>query len=129
MANSPTQRTLARLRKLGYRAEVVEKWLPYTRKRKDLFGCIDVIGIRPGEILGVQATSRTNQAVRLKKSLTEAAEELRGWLVAGGRFEVWGWRKCGPRGKRKLWQVTRTEVYLHTRYGPLVGSVLKEEST
>lgn len=106
---SPTQRTLALLRELGYRAEVVERWIPQARKRKDLFGCIDVLGVKPGEILGVQATTRTNQSARLKKALAETF--LRDWLEAGGGFEVWGWAKVGGRGKRKTWQVHRQRVW------------------
>jgi hypothetical protein len=35
---TPTQRSLAALRELGYLVEVVEKWNSFTRTRKDLVG-------------------------------------------------------------------------------------------
>jgi hypothetical protein len=35
---SPTQRSLAHLRRLGYQARVVERWNPFARVRQDLFG-------------------------------------------------------------------------------------------
>jgi hypothetical protein len=28
-------------------------------------------------------------------------------MSAGASIEVWGWRKTGDRGQRKLWQVRR----------------------
>lgn len=99
---SPTQRALADLRRMGYRPAVVERWNPYARIRQDLYGCIDLIGIRPGEILGVQTTSGTNHAARRSKALAEPA--VREWLAAGGRFEIWSYAKRGARGERKLWE-------------------------
>src|SRR3546814_2519291 len=66
MSASPTARTLAKLRADGWLAWVVEKWIPQTRKRSDLFGFIDILALRDGEVLAVQATSRSN--VRDRKS-------------------------------------------------------------
>ena len=43
---SPTQRTLKRLRDLGYLAEVVERWNPHAKVRNDLFGFGDVMSGR-----------------------------------------------------------------------------------
>lgn len=92
---SPTQRTLAKLRKEGYRAQVVEHWNPFAKIRQDLFGIIDVVGIGNGETIGVQATSYSNVSSRVKKiAESEAIGDLRdsGWKV-----QVWGWRKKGRR--------------------------------
>jgi hypothetical protein len=105
--STPTQRTLKALRLDGYTAEVVEKWIPMTRQRKDLFGVIDILAMRPGEILGVQTTSGSNLSARLAKARAEP--RLAAWLAAGGKFVVHGWAKRGKRGERKLWQV-RTET-------------------
>jgi hypothetical protein len=108
---TPTQRTLALLRAEGYTAEVVEKRLPRCFITRDLFGCIDVLAVRPGSPpLGVQCTTRTNQAARLTKAV--ALPELRTWLASGTVFEVWGWAKVGARGKAKRWQVNRRPVPL-----------------
>lgn len=107
---SPTKRTLALLRKLGYRVAVVERWNAFAKIRQDLFGFIDVLAIRKDEpgVLGVQATTRANQAARMAKILEAPA--LVDWICSGNRVEVHGWAKVGPRGKRKTWQVTRQEV-------------------
>jgi hypothetical protein len=108
---SPTSRTLQLLKAEGFLAEVVERRLPRCFITRDLFGCIDVLAVRAGEPpLGVQATSGSNAAARLAKAL--AVPELRAWLAAGCRFEVWSWRKAGPAGKRKTWQVRRRAVGL-----------------
>lgn len=114
MAASPTQRTLERLRRDGYRAAVVEKYVPQVRRRQDLFGIIDVLAVHPHGLrtLGVQATTVSNQAARLKKLIHAGA--ARDWLLAGNRLEVWGWARklARPGGKRRLWQVTRTPIEL-----------------
>jgi len=34
------------------------------------------------------------------------------WLKRGLRLEVWGWRKLGKAGQRKLWNVRRTRAEL-----------------
>ena len=53
---TPTQRSLAALRGLGYLVEVVEKWNAFTRTRKDLWGWADLLAIRRDEVLAVQVT-------------------------------------------------------------------------
>ena len=90
---SPTARTLERLRKEGYTCQVVEKWQAFSKRRIDLFGVIDIVGILPGKVgvLGIQATSRGNVNARIAKSLAEP--KLLTWLQAKNEFEVWGWGK------------------------------------
>lgn len=89
---TPTQRTLAHLRREGYLAAVVERWNPHARIRQDLFGVIDVLAIRAGETLAVQATSGSNVSARVRK--IAEAEHLGAIREAGWRFEVHGWRKA-----------------------------------
>jgi hypothetical protein len=88
---SPTSRSLAMLRDEGYLAEVVERWNPHARVRNDLFGFIDILAVRDGEVLGVQTTSGSNTAARIRKIAehpnTPAVRE------AGIRIHVHGWRK------------------------------------
>jgi hypothetical protein len=102
---TPTARTLTLLRREGFTAGVVERWLPYARMRSDLFGCMDVVAVRGGEpgVLGVQATTAANLAARLKKAKQQP--ELRAWLAAGNRFAVFAWHKRGGR-----WQVRMVSV-------------------
>lgn len=109
---SPTARTLKWLREEGYLAQVVERYNSFSRKRVDLWGCIDILAIRKltNGVFGIQATSTSNVSARLTKS--KGCPELRVWLEAGNRFEVVGWSKKGPRGKRKLWTMVRQEITL-----------------
>jgi hypothetical protein len=99
---SPTQRTLAHLRKHGWRVQVVERWNAYARVRVDLFGCIDLLALRPGETLGVQATSGDNTSKRVVKA--KECDGLRAWLEAGNAFQVFGWRKLTRGRKRPTWE-------------------------
>jgi len=111
--NSPTQRSLALLRKRGLVVAVVEKWQPYARRpgdtsgppgiRQDLWGWIDLLALDPntGELTAVQTTSGSNVSARLEK--IRAWPPLAAWLKRHGAV-VHGWAKRGPRGKPKLWE-------------------------
>ena len=98
MAASPTQRTLALLRKEGWTAEVTEKWIPGATIRRDLFGFIDVLAIRGKEIIGVQSTSYANTSARVKK--IAESEHVGAVREANIQIAVHGWRKV-----RNRWQV------------------------
>lgn len=113
---TPTTETIKKLKRDGYTVAIVEKWNAFAKIRQDLFGFIDVLAIRKGEILGIQTTSRANVNARIKKSL--ASPHLKTWLLAGGRFEVWGWSKKGKRGQRKLWEVYPVAFRINTKNKP-----------
>lgn len=89
---SPTQRTLAEMRKRGYLAEVVEKRIPRVFITRDLFGFIDVLCVGADGVVGVQCTSGSNLANRI----TKIAEHENVGLVrkAGIRILAHGWRKA-----------------------------------
>lgn len=93
--SSPTQRTLKRLRDDGWTAAVVEKWNPHAKIRQDLFGFVDVLGIREGETIAVQACSYGDVSKRVNKIAEHrntAHVRKAGWAI-----EVHGWRKVGAR--------------------------------
>jgi hypothetical protein len=96
---SPTTRTLALLREQGYTVAVVEKWNPHARIRQDLFGFIDILAIKRGETLAVQATA-AGVSARLKK-ITES-ELLPKVREAGWTIQIWGWTKSAKTGKYVL---------------------------
>lgn len=104
---SHMERTKAKLKKEGWVSAKVEFWNAFAKpfgKRMDLFGIIDVLAIRPGTTLGVQCCGGSGDAsAHIKKALGEP--RLWDWLGADNRFEIWAWRKIGPRGKAKRWQV------------------------
>lgn len=99
---SPTQRTLAEMRKRGYYAEVVEYWNHITKRRHDLAGFIDVLCFGDGEIVGVQATSLTNVSARVTKIAEH--ENVAAVRRAGMRLLVQGWGKM-PNGRYRLREV------------------------
>lgn len=97
MPATPTARSLAYLRKDGWRCAIVEKWNPAVRRRNDLFGFIDVLAVRYEETLAVQVTSASNVAARVRKIREECAEQFADVREAGWLVEVHGWRKIGSR--------------------------------
>jgi hypothetical protein len=107
---TPTARSLQALRKEGYTVAVVEKFNPGARVRQDLYGFGDILAVKadPPTILAIQATTVAHQAHRLTKLAGLPTVPI--WLAAGGKVEVWGWAKRGPRGGRKRWECTRTVV-------------------
>lgn len=113
---SPTARTLAELRSLGYTSAVVERWNPWAKIRQDLYGFIDILAVKADEpgVLAVQTTSTDHAANRMAKA--KASPNLAVWLASKNRFEVWGWSKKGARGERKVWQ-------LHRRAANLTGGL------
>jgi hypothetical protein len=103
---SPTERTLKALKEMGCICGVVEKWIPKARIRKDLFGIIDIIALDPVRgIVGVQSTG-TDFAGHHTKLTVECAQASMDWLMAGGRLELWGWRKVKAKrgGKAMVYQ-------------------------
>lgn len=128
---TPTARSLALCRELGWQVEVVERWVhfgprksataddePRTGKvsgiRKDVWGFGDLLVLVPGTgITLVQATSDErggHHATRERKITTECLEQALRWMQHGGVIQVWSWAKRGPRGKRKVWRPRMTQL-------------------
>lgn len=119
MKTTTTKRSLDLLRKNGGIAGIVEQTIRFPEKinghptgklipfKRDLFNCFDIVAIEPGEVgtMFVQTTTTANQSTRCAK-LLEQEETLRKILGCDNRVFVHGWKKGGPRGKRKTWQCT-----------------------
>ena len=107
---TPAARSLAFLRACGHDADVVERWLPRVNVRRDLFHCIDIVGVRRGEtgVLGVQATVLGSISARLEKA--KGRPELRTWLAAGNRFQVHGWYRRQGRWEVKIVALTSEKL-------------------
>lgn len=93
---SPTQRTLAKLRKDGYTCAIVEKYNSFIKCRQDLFGFIDILAIKENETLGVQTTSGSNSSERVEK--IKANKYYSTVKKAGWKIIVHGWRKLKKTG-------------------------------
>jgi hypothetical protein len=102
---TPTARTLTYLRRLGFIADVCERWLPHAGVRRDLFGFADIIAVHQRDriIMLVQTTTTGHMAHRLAKA--KARHELLAWLRSGGQFQVHGWEQRGSR-----WTCRRVDV-------------------
>ena len=97
---SPTQRSLKYLRDQGYRCWITERWCPYSKRRIDLWNCIDILAIGNGETIGVQTTSRGNVSARVKKiQENEYYPEL---IRSGWKVHVHGWGKLKAGWTLKL---------------------------
>ena len=98
---SPTARSLAELRKRGFRADVVEQWIPRAKIRKDLFGCIDIVAIgKDGRLLGIQATTGDNHAARCTKLINH--DNYAAICNSPIELWVWSWRKSAKDNRWKL---------------------------
>ena len=139
MSTTPTARSLDYCKRQGWTAGVVERWIGYGQQdgeaatdrkgrpgvRVDFLGCIDLIVLPSGGktivigpdcegvvngILGVQCCAGSGHAAHVTKA--KAEPRLRDWLQAGGRYEVWSWRKAAKRVNGRLWQLRREAITL-----------------
>jgi hypothetical protein len=111
MANSPTQRSLEKLRKEGCDlVAVVERWNPHARIRQDLFGIIDILAIKEGETIAVQSTSGSNVSKRIQKM--EESDAINFIRKAGWTIHIHGWRKVKVKrgGKAMKWECRTVDI-------------------
>lgn len=102
---TPTGRSLAFMRQLGFIAAPVERYIPELQQSRDVWRFGDILCAHPAnrQIVIVQATSLPNLPARKRKALQQP--ELTAWLAAGGRFELHGWVN-----KDGHWSVSRIEI-------------------
>ena len=89
--SSLTQRTKALLHERGYLVDVVESYNAFTKRKKDLFNIFDILAVGNGETVGVQITTKSHMATRIRK--IEESEFLPEILKAGWKVVVIGWFK------------------------------------
>lgn len=99
---SPTQLSLRSLRAAECTVDVVEYWNSFTKKRKDLYGFVDIVAVQTS-VWFVQTTTRSNMSSRIQKIASLPAADA--CLLAGARILVHGWHKVGAR-----WQVKAIEL-------------------
>src|ERR1700689_4442817 len=113
--SSHLEKTHAKLKEMGYIYAKTEYFNPHVHRKIDLFGLHDTVAIRadkPG-VFGINSCGEdiSLHIDRYMNGYTRPADEERPekvfgpnlcllpWLQAGNRFEIWGWRKRGARGK------------------------------
>jgi hypothetical protein len=109
---SPTSLSLRRLRRLGYLADVCERWAPVPGKdiRRDLFGAFDVAALHldvPG-VLGVQTTALGCLSARVAK--LRALPSVAAWLKCGNQVQLHGWTKRGDRWRVRVVELRGEDV-------------------
>jgi len=112
-----TQRTLRALREQGCIAEIVERYVKFGATgfgcRKDLFGFLDIISLDPKKgIVGIQSTSGGCLPEHRRKIFEDKSIELQEWLKAGGKVEIYAWRKIKLKrgGKAERWSARIEEI-------------------
>ena len=111
---SPTQLTLRHLRKEGWLAAVVERWVPFPKPghRADLWGFVDLLAIRGDENYYIQACAGNSHAARVAKVKANSnLPTVLGSANPSRQVWVYSWSKTGPRGKRKLWKLRTERIY------------------
>lgn len=98
-----TGRSTALLRERGYIVATVEHYNAFTKRKHDLFGCIDLLAIGNGETVAVQVTSKGHLSERRHK--VEEAEAYPEMLRSGWKVVLHGWFKEGNR-----WQLKEVEL-------------------
>lgn len=94
-----TQRTIKMMRDQGYMVATVEYYNAFTKRKHDLFGCIDLLAIGNGETIAIQVTSKSNMSARIKK--IESSDALPEMLRSKWRILVHGWWR-GTNGRYQL---------------------------
>lgn len=95
---TPSQRTQSWLSEAGYTCGTVERFIHPSSfagsgHRRDLFGCIDVIAVRPGEVLAVQSTGTDFAGHWTKLTQGDGRPGTELWLKTESPFLLIGWRK------------------------------------
>lgn len=82
---------------------MVEHWSSFSHQRIDLFGIIDMICLKKGEIVGVQICGYTGASAHRKK--LRESPYLNAWLLSGAKLHLLIWRKVGHRYREKLEEI------------------------
>lgn len=97
---SPTQLTMAWMKRRGFVAQIVERWNPFAKVRQDLFQVIDIVAVNErGDLIGIQVTTRGNMSSRENKVYASVGAKY--WATCN-YIEVHGWQKVGPRWTVKV---------------------------
>ena len=106
---SPMERTLKKLREWDIKYDIAQSYNHHAKRRKDLFGIIDVVGLKKYPIknevkaIFIQVCTFDDWSAHVKKMLASPFGAL---LVESGELWLIGWGKT----KKKGWQ-SRTRQF------------------
>ena len=96
------QRTLKWLREQNIKYDIVESYNSFSKRRKDLFGIIDIVALHNKKTIGIQVCG-ADWSSHIKK--IKASPFALDWIEAG---ELWliGWRKLkeGWVSRKYVWK-------------------------
>lgn len=107
--HSPAELSLAMLRRWGWQAAMVERFIAAIKIRQDLFGIIDILGMSAERgIIGVQCCSLDAYQKHIEKYRDpDLVYNIKTWLQANGRYEIWAWGRRKDDGEdRTVIQIT-----------------------
>lgn len=91
---------------------MVERYIAPIKKRKDCFGG-DILAFAPWNQNALLINACAGSGYAAHKTKAEGIPEVSEWVRGDGiptgiaertrHWEIWAWRKVGPRGKRKEW--------------------------
>ncbi len=108
MAKSPMERTLEKLREWKIKYDISQSYNAHSKRRKDLFGIVDVVGLKKYPLTGktkalfIQVCG-ADWSPHVKKMLASPFAPL---LVEAGELWLIGW----TNSKKKGWQ-SRTREF------------------
>lgn len=119
------QKSRALLKEQGYDTDITEMpFNPYTKKRKDLYGFADILGMLDdgtpalvavqacGEDVGAHISKLLKGYVDKNGKQWPPNSHLPLWLKKGHRFFIWSWCLRGKQGKRKMYRLRELEFIL-----------------
>lgn len=109
---SHLQRTTELLREQGIMYQKVETYNTWAKKSVDLFHIIDILAL-DGGFLGLQICG-SDWSQHVRKMTINYRDNTIAWIEAGGRIELWGWRKLLKKrgGKLKVWAPRVADVLI-----------------
>ena len=102
---SNLSRSMLYLKEQGWTIGKVEMpWNKFTKKRQDLFGILDAIGINGTQTVGIQACGSGDFKKHCEKLVEAKTSKL--WVESGNLLLIIGWRQVKlKRGKaRMVWK-------------------------
>ena len=111
MATKSIQRSLKLIKEYRWLYWIVEHWNGYTRRREDLFNCIDILCLDDKRSIGIQAMG-SDIASHRRKVLENPF--VIPWLTAGNELQFWAFRKLKKkRGmKATYWDCKKIDVLI-----------------
>jgi hypothetical protein len=109
---TPTQRTLTELKKRGYLADIVERFIPVPPHgiRRDFLHFIDIIALDGERTIGIQCCGATGHKEHKRKILSNPHAST--WCKGNRTIELWSWRKVKVKrgGKQLVWKPRIEEI-------------------